>query len=144
MRNEARSWIVGLLVTVALLAGAFTLADERADKAAAVESATKWLALVDDGKYAASWDDAAQYFKDAVSSEDWAKMLKGTHSPLGKLISRKLKSSTYMTSVPGGPDGQYVVVQFDSSFEHKKSAVETVTPMLSRGGQWKVSGYYIH
>jgi hypothetical protein len=143
MRNEAKSWIVGLLVMVALLAGAFTLADERADKAAAVDSASKWLALVDDGKYASSWDEAAPYFKNAVSSDDWAKILMATRSPLGKPLSRKLKSSTYMTSVPGGPDGQYVVVQFDTSFENKKTAVETVTPMLSKNGQWRVSGYFI-
>ena len=41
------------------------------------------------------------------------------------------------------PDGQYVVIQFTSSFENKKSAIETITPMLDPDGQWRVSGYYI-
>jgi len=41
------------------------------------------------------------------------------------------------------PDGEYVVIQYDSSFEHKQSAVETVTPMLDKDGKWRVSGYYI-
>lgn len=36
-----------------------------------------------------------------------------------------------------------VVIQFDATFERKAQAVETVTPMLDKDGQWKVSGYYI-
>jgi hypothetical protein len=143
MRNEAKSWVVGLLVTVALLAGVFTLADEQADKAAALDAANKWLALVDDGKYAASWDEAAPYFKDSVDSDKWGKMLKVTRGPLGKLTSRKLESSTSRTSLPGAPDGQYLVIQYQSSFENMKSAVEMVVSMLTKSGQWKVSGYYI-
>ena len=45
--------------------------------------------------------------------------------------------------MPGGPDGAYVIVQFESEFEHKKSAVETVTPMLDERQVWRVSGYFI-
>jgi hypothetical protein len=59
------------------------------------------------------------------------------------MLSRKLKSATYMTAMPGAPDGEYVVIQYESSFEHKQSAVETVTPMLDKDGKWRVSGYYI-
>jgi predicted SnoaL-like aldol condensation-catalyzing enzyme len=59
------------------------------------------------------------------------------------LISRKVKSATYTTSLPGAPDGQYVVIQFNTSFENKKSRVETVTPRMDSDGKWRVSGYYI-
>ena len=44
---------------------------------------------------------------------------------------------------PGPPDGQYVVIRFQTTFEHKRSGVETVTPMLEQDGGWRVSGYYI-
>jgi hypothetical protein len=47
------------------------------------------------------------------------------------------------TSLPGAPDGDYVVIRFATSFEKKKSAIETVTPMRERNGTWRVSGYYI-
>jgi ribosomal protein S17E len=40
-------------------------------------------------------------------------------------------------------NGVYVVIEFESSFENKKSAVETVTPMMDKDGKWRVSGYYI-
>jgi hypothetical protein len=36
-----------------------------------------------------------------------------------------------------------VVLQFDASFEHKASGVETVTPTKDVDGQWRVSGYFI-
>jgi len=36
-----------------------------------------------------------------------------------------------------------VVIQFQTSYENKKSAVETVTPMVDPDGEWRVSGYYI-
>jgi hypothetical protein len=35
------------------------------------------------------------------------------------------------------------IVSFQTPFENKKAAVETVTPMLDTDGQWRVSGYYI-
>ena len=41
------------------------------------------------------------------------------------------------------PDGHYVVIQYATTFEHKKSAVETITPMQEADGSWKVSGYFI-
>ena len=68
---------------------------------------------------------------------------RGVRQPLGKMLSRKIKSTQYETSLPGAPDGEYVVIQYNTSFEHKESAIETVTPMLEQDGKWKVSGYFI-
>jgi hypothetical protein len=63
--------------------------------------------------------------------------------PLGDLVSRKLKSAKATAELPGAPDGQYVVMQFETSFANKKSAIETVTFMLEKDGQWKSCGYFI-
>ncbi len=109
----------------------------------AKQPAESWLALVDAGKYADSYRDAAESFKQRVSKGQWESTAKAVRAPLGSLQSRKLKSITYKTSLPGAPDGQYVVLQYDSLFEHKQSAVETVTPMLDKDGTWRVSGYFI-
>ena len=57
--------------------------------------------------------------------------------------SRELQSKQYTTSLPGAPDGQYVVVQYKTSFANRKSATETVTPMFDKDKKWRVSGYYI-
>ena len=114
-----------------------------AEEEAAVQAATAWLALVDDGQFGESWETAAQYFKNAITKEKWEQTLTAVRNPLGRIVSRNLSSTTYMTSIPGAPDGEYVVIQFDTSFENKKSGVETITPMLDNDGKWRVSGYYI-
>lgn len=109
---------------------------------AAVSAAEKWLVMIDEGKYSQSWREAASYFRNAVKQEQWEQSLQAYRKPLGKLISRKVTSRAYKTSLPGAPDGEYVVIQFETSFENKKRSIETITPMID-DGKWRVSGYYI-
>ena len=109
----------------------------------ALAAAEAWLATVDGGDYGKSWDDAAKLFRSAVTKEDWEQAAAGVRAPLGAVTSRKLKSKQAMTSLPGAPDGHYVVIQFETVFEHKSEAVETVTPMLDDDGVWRISGYFV-
>ncbi len=109
----------------------------------AKKGAESWLAIVDKGDYTASYDEAASIFRLAITKEDWLQKVRAARDPLGKVISRKLKGRQYKTSLPGAPDGDYVVIQYDTSFENKRSAVETITPTLDKDAQWRVSGYFI-
>ena len=118
------------------------LADQAKEKAA-IEAAEAWLSLVDEGLYLESWREGATYFRKAVSQEQWTQSMVAFRKPLGKTQSRKLTSAQYTTTLPGAPDGEYVVIQYQTSFENKLSAIETVTPMLDKNGDWRVSGYYI-
>jgi len=112
------------------------------DSDAVADTAERWLRLIDDGDYGASWEEAAEVFKNAATKEQWEGMAKTVRRPLGKVISRQVMSKIPMQTVPGGPDGEYVIIQFKTSFENKKDAIETVTPMLDKDGVWRVSGYY--
>jgi len=139
-----RKWIILLgIATIAILITADIHANEVSEKAA-LTSAVVWLALSDGGKYPETWDQAATYFKNALTKDRWVASLKGGRTPLGKVLSRKLKSKMYTRSLPGAPDGEYVVIMYDTQFEKKESAVETITPMLDRDGKWRVAGYLIH
>ena len=138
-----QSRIIYLLVLSLSLCGLFTVVQGAEKETVAVAEAEQWLSLVDAGKYEQSWKEAAEYFRNAVSQEKWELSLLAVRSPLGKLISREVKSTKYKTSLPGAPDGEYVIILFDTSFSNKKSAIETVTPMLEKDGSWRVSGYYI-
>ena len=109
----------------------------------AVDAALVWLKLIDDGDYGQSWEEAATLFRGAVSKADWERTMEHHKKGFGKIISRKVKSKKYTREVPGGPDGEYVIIQFESSFEYKRKAIETVTPMKDKDGLWRVSGYYI-
>ncbi|MBN2376349.1 MAG: DUF4019 domain-containing protein [Sedimentisphaerales bacterium] len=112
-------------------------------KEAAVQAAQDWLALVDGGKNAESWEQSAELFRAAVTQEKWVNTLKAVRSSVGAIISREVASATYLTTVPNGPEGEYVVIQFSSSVKNKPAVVETVTPMLDKDGVWRVSGYFI-
>lgn len=128
----------------ALLAAVFpltTLADEKTD--GAVKAAEAWLALVDAGDFAASWAEAAPFFKEKVPEDTWVTMVASVRKPLGEVKSRKLDSAMFTTTLPGAPEGEYVVIQFKTDFAGKPESVETVTPMKDAKGVWRVSGYYI-
>ena len=120
-----------------------TPAIQTGGETAAKSAADVWLALVDDARYEDSWQATASIFQKLVAKEQWVKLASGGRGALGKLVSRKFKDAKFTHTMPGAPDGQYVVIQYETVFEKKASAIETVTPMLDQDGQWKVSGYFI-
>ena len=109
----------------------------------AQKASDAWLSLVDEGKYSESWQNTSYYFKNAVDESQWKKSLNSVRKPLGGVLSRKAISHYYTKTLPGAPDGEYVVIQYETSFKNKASAIETVTPSLGKDGIWRVSGYYI-
>jgi len=130
-----------VLPGVLCLAAAGALAGAQATEKA-MQAVQSWLQLVDAGRYRRSYKDAANYFQSRIAESKWIARVKPIRQPLGAVISRRLQTAQYTTSLPGAPDGQYVVMAFDTSFQNKKSAVETVTAMLDRG-RWRVCGYFI-
>ena len=126
---------------VAGFAASVGAADKPEDLAQA--AAESWLKLSDAGDGVATWEQAAKLFKGVVTKEQWTQALAGVRPPLGKVVSRKLTSRQYSEKLPGAPDGKYVVIQYETAFEKKASAVETITPMLDPDGVWRVSGYLI-
>jgi hypothetical protein len=135
--------IIVLLVLSVLFVTSAAHADHEKEKSKALKAAKPWMALADRDKFAETYDDASAYFKGAITKLDWGKQLHGVREPLGALKSRKLKSSEYKRVIQGGPDGEYVVLKFDSSFEQKASALESVTLMKQKDGSWRVAGYFI-
>ena len=137
-RTNTRTYFLAVLLFVFPLLGSAAEGKEEEARRAALE----WLALVDTMQYEASWKRAASLFRAQVSTSGWSKAVSAARSPLGEFVARDLISATYATSLPGAPSGEYVVLQFQTRFENKARAVETVTPMLD-DGQWRVSGYYV-
>jgi hypothetical protein len=133
------------LCAITLWAGTVPAATPTAtsEVASAESAALAWLGLVDAGNYAKSWTSASSVFRQKVSESQWESAAASARAPFGAFKSRTLQSATPRSALPGVPDGQYVVIQFASSFEHKASAIETVTPMMEADGNWHVSGYYI-
>jgi hypothetical protein len=131
-----------LVAVASLVAVAFVHAQESDTKAAQI-STEQWLSLIDSQNYSASWETAASGFRARITSEQWTTAAQGARAPLGAMKSRTLKGATSTTTLPGAPDGQYVVFQFNTTFEQKAAGVETVTAIREADGTWRVGGYFI-
>jgi hypothetical protein len=140
-----RTWIFLALVLSLPLGwvGAAAAEDKAAQNQPAVAAAEAWLALVDQGKYDESWTNSAAFFRSKVPQAAWKKQIESARALFGKFEKRRLKINHALTSLPGAPEGKYVLIQYDASFEKDKHLVETVTPMLDPDGKWRISGYFI-
>ena len=130
------------LAMLAIIAATCLLGVAALSKDQAEPSARSWLALIDSEKYDQSWSEASAMFQNGVKQQDWAQMAKGVRVPLGAVVSRTLLKVTMANSLPGAPDGEYAVIQFNTAFKNKVKAVETIT-MAADGGKWKAAGYFI-
>jgi hypothetical protein len=115
-----------------------TIAQDDAQAAAAA-----WLTLTDGGQYADSWEAAAGLFHQQITKDGWVSLLKSGLPVFGKVVTRKLRTTAFTRILPGAPDGEYVVILYDTQFANTGAAVETLTTALEPGGTWKVCGYHI-
>jgi hypothetical protein len=127
-----------LFVLVSIAGGQAQEPETKAARAA-VDS---WLSLIDAADYAKSWDESATFFKSAITSEKWQAAVKTARGLFGMLKSRTVKSATPATNLPGAPEGEYVVFDFDAIFEQKPAA-ERVTVVRDKDGAWRVVGYFV-
>jgi hypothetical protein len=133
-----------LFTSAVLLSGAVHAQDpDAAAIAAARDSATRWLVLADAGKWSESWDQMAPATQGMVTKTAWEASAAPVRDPLGAVKSRTLQSAVFSHNPPGAPAGDYVVIQYGTEFANKGKAVETVVPMRTPDGSWKVSGYFI-
>lgn len=105
--------------------------------------AYQWLMQIDRERYADSYADLAESARAAASAEQWEEPLAQFRKPLGALVSRANKEIQDLSSLPGLPDGAYRIVTFNTDFEKKKGAVETVILTREEDGIWRPAGYFI-
>ncbi|MEZ5362967.1 MAG: DUF4019 domain-containing protein [Bryobacterales bacterium] len=113
VRRNFLRWMVLSSAATALLS-----ADAKQDAQKAVES---WLVLHDAGDYAQTWESAADFVKDKVPKDRWTELMETTLEEFGKLQSRSLVSTQATKSLPGLPDGQYVVFVYTADYENKRA-----------------------
>jgi Protein of unknown function (DUF4019) len=116
-----------------------------------VNAAEEWLALVDAGDLEESWERTAQLFKSDISERDffksgiskrqWQSSLRTVQNSLGKAVLRRLKSKRFTTELPWEPAADYVVVEYETTFDREMNRTEVVILMKESDGEWRVSGY---
>lgn len=117
--------------------------DINRDVRPALEAANLWLGLTDVNRAQQSWEQAAPVFQQSVTAERWAQSLQSARAPLGKVKTRKTRDAIFTRHLSGQPDGEYVVIQYETSFENKADAHEMVTMVFGIDGRWRVAGYQV-
>ncbi|MDV3256720.1 MAG: DUF4019 domain-containing protein [Sphingomonas sp.] len=107
-----------------------------------LDAANSWVGLIDSKRWDDSWSAAGTLFRSQMPQPRWATTISPVRGPLGAVSSRVLKKVTKSSSLPGAPDGEYEVVEFQTSFENMANATETVVLAREEAG-WKVVGYFI-
>ena len=100
----------------------------------------RWLALVDQGNYTASWNEAAENLRTSETRDRWVRLLNTDREPAGAVISRIARRSVYRVGRLGREN---VDVYFETSFSNMKSVVESVGTRLGPDGHWRVTGYVL-
>ena len=109
----------------------------------AVAAAENWLQLVDAADFVKSWTAAAEIFKEKVTQAKWEESLRKSRLPLGKVEKREMTVGSFVGGLKNFPQGQYVIIQFETDFEKKKGALETTILYYEDEKDWKMVGYYI-
>ena len=103
---------------------------------------TEFLALVDGGKYAESWQSSASLMQEKISKNDWVEKLGKARNLSGGLVQRVQKSASYSTEAKDSPEGEYIMLIYESDFQRAEDVSEYVT-VMREGDAWKVAGYFM-
>jgi hypothetical protein len=106
-------------------------------------AADAWLERADAGDAEGTWEGTSSLFRQLVDLPQWKATFAQVESIFGRTLSRELSTTDCRESIPGGPDGHYVVLEYEAEFERKKEAVETVVTTLDTDGRWRVGGYFV-
>jgi Protein of unknown function (DUF4019) len=114
-----------------------------AEEVAAERQALGFLGYLDHGRFADSYAYTGMLIRAQLDRDAFAAQIEKTRAGTGALQSRDLIDASYATTVPGAPEGQYVVLHYRSSFANRPDeVVETLTLAFAKG-YWRVSGYYV-
>ena len=110
---------------------------------AAQAAAQKWLALVDAGQAVESRLATAAPMREAIGEWKWKLGFNLAQMQYGACTGRKLRSSSFSTRSPGGRNGEFVELEYDSRSTKKGAVVEKMTVMHEADGQWRIVNYRI-
>jgi hypothetical protein len=141
-RRSGRVSILALVWLTMALAGSYSGAAAQHDPAA-WQAAAEWLGLLDNHKYAESWNEAARVFQAGVTLEAWPRQAAALWDPSGNPTSRQLVDMHEVTDPAGVPPGSYTELRFECDCT-LSGTIEEVILMVREGARgWRVASYRV-
>lgn len=147
MKKRSRPVCAELSRRIAVVAGSvflclFLLSGAvAAEPAPALEEAQSFLELVDAGSYQQAWWGSSDLLQLTSKLDSWVSALRVQREMFGGLVERSPKTVSARTSQPGLPDGEYMLILFDSRFERKQKALELLVLARAPYEGWKLVSY---
>lgn len=154
IRNNRNRWIFLLVATtiilfstigiIALYQPSIEPGPQPTEESARAE-ANAWLRKTDsgdiDGAYAAMFNG----FRKNHSQDEWLERFAMYRSPLGKVESRKIASSTPSQSIADGVPLNFYQYMYFTKYENLTTPIREVVQLASPGlpEPWRVAGYFI-
>ncbi|TAP32271.1 DUF4019 domain-containing protein [Alteromonas sp. KUL42] len=108
-----------------------------------LQDGLEWLELVDTQQYEKSWDESSPIFRTSVTQAKWVEAMLLVRKPFGEADSRKLEAAQAPASLPGLPDGEYLILTFTTKFSASSlSSTETLS-LVKEDGHYRAIGYFI-
>lgn len=108
----------------------------------ALAEAERFIAIIDKGDYSHAYSSASFCMHFLKHEAEWVDEQIRTRKLIGKPLSRQLKSIRSRETYPGLPDGDYLLIHYQTETEHKAKATEVIL-LRHQEKQWQVCLYYL-
>jgi hypothetical protein len=105
-------------------------------------AATRWLLLLDQGRFDDAWREGTPLLHQGNTQSEWTEATRHVRERFGTVQSRKLLFKDYQMHIDGLPDADYFTLRYQTSFtDGRPAVVELVTLMLAPDGQYRPVAY---
>lgn len=123
-----------------LLAPSATLANLLSQDA--VAAAERFARIIDSGNSSDAYTQASPLLRLALNEQEFKTDIERAHILLGPVQQRQLTALRSVGIYPHLPDGEYLIVQFETRTLHKNKAAEIIV-LQRQDGLWLVADYSI-
>lgn len=106
--------------------------------------AIAYLELLDQSNFQDAWSEMSPLYCAMNVQTQWQQRISAIRQAYGPIKSRELRRTSYRTSFRNAPDGEYIIMQFDSAFEYKFKGIETVVLQCTPSKSCTVIDYVIN
>lgn len=98
---------------------------------------------VDKGEYDQSWSKSDTVFQNTIPQNEWKDFLTELRKRTGKVVSRRLKDQNPAWNPRGLPEGAYMVIIYNTSFQNLPNVEELLTLRKGPDKKWRVLTYEV-
>jgi hypothetical protein len=107
-------------------------------------AAIHFISIVDNQIYGGAWVEAGGLMQDIVPQQVWTAGMRVVRQGLGVVRARKVASHRHLHVLPGGTQGEFMVITYQTQFAMKPNSIETVILIMQPPlGLWKVISYTV-